>query len=116
MAKEKEKISDGKNRETNGIVGARWLSTRFFSRHWGAILAFVLLVMVYITNRYQCITAMETIQELEKELQIIKSENVRERSLYMSSTREMAMRKLVKEQGLDLEIRNQPPYKLEIKD
>ncbi|MDE7136369.1 MAG: hypothetical protein K2N91_07030 [Muribaculaceae bacterium] len=52
MAKEKEKISAGKNRETNGIVGARWLSTRFFSRHWGAILAFVLLVMVYITNRY----------------------------------------------------------------
>lgn len=116
MAKEKNDTPSDENREANGIVGARWLSTRFFSRHWGAILAFVLLVMVYITNRYQCITAMETIQALERELQVIKSENVRERSLYMSSTREMAMRKLVKEQGLDLEIRNQPPFKLIIKD
>lgn len=45
----------------------RWLSTHFFSRNWGIILALVILVMIYITNRYQCLTAMENIQKLNKE-------------------------------------------------
>lgn len=115
MAEETEnKAKSAKKR--SGIVQAQWLSTKFFSRHWGIILAFVLLVLVYITNRYQCITAMETIQSLEKELQIVRSERVRERSEYMSATREAEMQKLVRQSGLNLEIREQPPFILQVNE
>lgn len=92
----------------------RWLSTRFFSRNWGIILALVILVMIYITNRYQCLTAMENIQRLNKELEVVKSERIRQKSEYMNAIREKTMQKSIREAGLDLTHRDQPPYKLHI--
>ena len=57
-----EKVKKKKGSVISSAVRGRWLSTRFFSRNWGIILALVVLVMIYITNRYQCLTAMENIQ------------------------------------------------------
>lgn len=95
-------------------VRGRWLSTHFFSRNWGIILALVILVMIYITNRYQCLTAMENIQKLNKELEVVKSERIRQKSEYMNSIREKTMQKSIREAGLDLTHRDQPPYRLHI--
>lgn len=95
-------------------VRGRWLSTGFFSRNWGIILALVILVMIYITNRYQCLTAMENIQKLNKELEVVKSERIRQKSIYMNSIREKTMQKSLREAGLDLTHRDQPPYRLKI--
>ncbi|MDE6199436.1 MAG: hypothetical protein K2G06_06300 [Muribaculaceae bacterium] len=95
-------------------VRGRWLSTRFFSRHWGIILALLVLVMIYITNRYQCLTAMENIQKLNKELEVVKSERIRQKSAYMNAIREKTMQQSIREAGLDLTHRDQPPYKLRI--
>lgn len=95
-------------------VRGRWLSTRFFSRNWGIILALVILVMIYITNRYQCLTAMENIQKLNRELEVVKSERIRQKSVYMNAIRERSMQKSLREAGLDLTHRDQPPYKLRI--
>lgn len=95
-------------------VRGRWLSTRFFSRNWGIILALVILVMIYITNRYQCLTAMENIQTLNRELEVVKSERIRQKSVYMNAIRERSMQKSLREAGLDLTHRDQPPYKLRI--
>lgn len=95
-------------------VRGGWLSTRFFSRNWGIILALVILVMIYITNRYQCLTAMENIQKLNKELEVVKSERIRQKSAYMNAIREKTMLKSIRDAGLDLTHRDQPPYKLHI--
>ncbi|MDE6755881.1 MAG: hypothetical protein K2J66_01925 [Muribaculaceae bacterium] len=95
-------------------VRGGWLSTRFFSRNWGIILALVILVMIYITNRYQCLTAMENIQKLNKELEVVKSERIRQKSAYMNAIREKTMLKSIHDAGLDLTHRDQPPYKLHI--
>lgn len=95
-------------------VRGGWLSTRFFSRNWGIILALVILVMIYITNRYQCLTAMENIQKLNKELEVVKSERIRQKSDYMNAIREKTMLKSIHDAGLDLTHRDQPPYKLHI--
>ena len=103
-----------KNSLIGDAVRGRWLSTRFFSRNWGIILALVILVMIYITNRYQCLTAMESIQRLNKELEVVKSERIRQKSVYMNSIREKTMQKNIREAGLDLTHRDQPPYTLHI--
>lgn len=98
------------------MLHARWLSTSFLTRHWGVILATVVLLLIYMTNRYQCVTEMETIQRLEKELQIVKSERIRAKSDYMSSIREESLLNLLHERGINIVVREQPPYTLEMDD
>lgn len=109
-----EKVKKKKGSVISSAVRGRWLSTRFFSRNWCIILALVVLVMIYITNRYQCLTAMENIQKLNKELEVIKSERIRQKSEYMNAIREKTMQKSIREAGLDLTHREQPPFKLKI--
>ena len=109
-----EKVKKKKGSVISSAVRGRWLSTRFFSRNWGIILALVVLVMIYITNRYQCLTAMENIQKLNKELEVIKSERIRQKSEYMNAIREKTMQKSIREAGLDLTHREQPPFNLKI--
>ncbi|MBO5780303.1 MAG: hypothetical protein J6R27_04295 [Muribaculaceae bacterium] len=111
----KQKVSPVKKgvRKVFDVIAGRWLSTNFFGKHWGVILAIVVLIMTYITSRYQCITAMETIKKLEYELQVVKSERIRERSYYMSGIRESAMQERIDNLGLGLQISQTPPYLLE---
>ncbi|MCM1449214.1 MAG: FtsL-like putative cell division protein [Clostridiales bacterium] len=90
----------------------RLISTDFFSRHWITVALLVLMFVWYITNKYECQTSMETIQKLEKELEIVKTERIREQSDYMSRIRESSMRKLVRRNHLDLEVQDTPPFKI----
>ena len=68
--------------------------------------------MVYITNRYQCLTRMEEIRKLEHELEIVQTERIRERSEYMSRIRESSMQELVDTMHLNLRVQDKPPYRL----
>lgn len=94
------------------ILYGRFLSVDFFTRHWKAIALGMLMVMAYITNRYQCLTRMEEIRRLEQQLEVVETERVRERSTYMSRIRESSMQELVDTMHLHLRIQDQPPFKL----
>lgn len=111
---EQPKQKKKKSRGAGSLLHGRWLSTNFLSRHWGLILSFVILLMIYITNRYQCITTIETIDELKTELQVVKSERIRVKSEYMSAIREAAMKERLARLGIRLGVREQPPFLLEI--
>lgn len=99
-------ISDAANRAAYGRV----VSSRFFKKYFFQTTFFVGLVMIYISNRYDCVTGMETITALQTELDIVKTELQNQRSAYMSSTRESSMQKLVEPLGLG--VQECPPYKL----
>ncbi len=71
------------------------------------------MLLVFITNRYQCLTRMEEIRKLEQTLEVIETERIRERSTYMSRIRESSMQELVDTMNLHLKIQDQPPYKLQ---
>jgi len=90
----------------------RLLSTDFFRRHWLPVLGVVAMLMIYITNRYTCQTQMETIQRLERELEVSKTERIRERSTYMSRIRESKMQMMVDSLRLGLTVQEQPPYRI----
>lgn len=90
----------------------RVLSTDFFRRHWLAVLGVVVMLMIYITNRYTCQTQMETIQRLERELEVAKTERIREKSTYMSRIRESKMQHKVDSLGLGLTVQERPPYRI----
>ena len=93
----------------------RVLSTDFFRRHWLPVLGVVAMLMIYITNRYTCQTQMETIQRLERQLEVAKTERIREKSTYMSRIRESRMQQRVDSLRLGLTVQERPPYRLSIK-
>lgn len=93
----------------------RVLSTDFFRRHWLPVLGVVAMLMIYITNRYTCQTQMETIQRLERELEVAKTERIREKSTYMSRIRESKMQQRVDSLHLGITVQERPPYRLSIK-
>ena len=72
----------------------------------------MVMLLVFITNRYQCLTRMEEIRKLEQTLEVVETERIRERSTYMSRIRESSMQELVDTMHLHLKIQDQPPYKL----
>ncbi len=90
----------------------RILSVDFFRRNWLVVLGVVVMLMVYMTNRYTCQTQMEKIQKLEKELEVAKTERVRAKSAYMSRIRESSMQHLVDSLHLGITVQDQPPYRL----
>lgn len=110
MAQAKQKMK--KENILARIFYGKFLSVDFFSRHWKAVALGMLMVMAYITNRYQCLTRMEEIRRLEQQLEVLETERVRERSTYMSRIRESSMQELVDTMHLHLKIQDQPPFKL----
>ena len=63
------------------IIHGRLLSIDFFRHHWLSVMLAVAMVMIYITNRYQCLTRMEHIRALEQELEIVETERIRVKSI-----------------------------------
>ena len=90
----------------------RIISIDFFRRDWWVVLGVVVMLMVYITNRYTCQTQMERIRSLERELEVAKTERVRAKSAYMSKIRESSIQEMVDSLGLGITVQEQPPYRL----
>lgn len=88
------------------------ISSDFFARNWLWILATIIVILVYITNKYNCQTKMEEIRRLDRELEVVKTERVRVRSKYMSRIRESSMHQLVDSLHLNLKTQDRPPFKI----
>lgn len=115
MAKTYNNRRNSRNRKFDFIgmlVRGRLIDAEFFKHNWIVFAAVVLLLLAYITNKYSCQTKMEEEQRLTEELEIIKTERVRMRSLYMGRIRESAMQQLVDSLHLGLSVQERPPYKL----
>lgn len=111
----KESTKDKKTRRKNpvtGVLRGRMLSTDFLRRYKVAIALTMLFALSFIYVRYECLTSMETIQRLEKELEVANTERLREKSRYMSNTRERAMNERLRRAGIKIEVSTRPPYKL----
>ncbi len=88
------------------------MSSNFFKNNKFTIFIVIALLMAYITSKYECMTKMEEIRSLERELAIVKSKSLRERGLYRSSTRESVMQHRIDSIGLPLHKQRTPPFRL----
>ena len=109
-----KKIKDKKKKDSffSRFIQGRWISTTFLSRNAILLLSFLFFLMIYISNKYACQTKMEKILVLQQELEKVKTESVRERSIYMSNTRESAMKAMIDTMSLGLQIQEKPPYNI----
>ena len=88
----------------------RLLSVEFFRRHAWLILIAVVVVLGLIGQRYTNQSKRQQIKRLEAELATVKSEQVACKSAYMSLIRENEMRRLLRENHIDLDYQEQPPF------
>lgn len=107
-----EKPAKKKSSRWLGALHGRVLSLDFLRRHWLLVLAVTSMLMIYITSRYTCQTQMEDIRRLERELEIAKTERIREKSAYMSRIRESQMQHMADSLRLGLQIQDQPPNRI----
>jgi uncharacterized membrane protein (DUF106 family) len=112
----KQKSAKKKLSITARVLYGDVISSEFFSKHWIGIFCLAVLVLIYISTKYQCLTSMETIKKLESELEVAKTERIRERSTYMSRIRESSMQELVDSVMPGLSVQEQPPYQLSNSD
>ena len=103
------------NRTITRLFRGQVVSVDFFARHWLAVLIVIVMLMINISGKYVCQTRMEQINKLNQELEIVKAESVRVRSLYMGRTCESSMQQLVDSMHLGLNVPDCPPFKLDKK-
>lgn len=89
------------------------VSSKFFYKHFAAVVSVVIFALVYISLRFDCVTSMESVAALRRQLEIARTETQRERSMYMSATCESSMQQMVDTLGLGLSVQERPPYSLE---
>lgn len=116
MAKnKKDKQKEAKRKAMDGardLFTGEWLTSVFFGKHKFAILLGVALIVLYISYKYEYQTRMREITTLKSELAKVKSESIRQKSLYRSNIRESEMVRRIQDAGLDLRMQPQPPYQL----
>ena len=88
------------------------ISSDFFARHWLPVVIFVIVMMVYITTKFTYRTNIEKITALERQLEIVENEKDRERSAFMSRTRETSMQQMVDSLHLGLRVQPQPAFRI----
>lgn len=110
----RETVAKAPQRTIRTILTGGVLHSDFFYRHKFKLFVLVILVMFYISTKYQCQTGMETIRKLENRLEVVKTESIRERSLYMSRIRESSMAALADSIRPGLSVQQQPPFVLHL--
>lgn len=112
--KKDKKITGAPARTVRTILRGGVVNSDFFYRHKLKIFLGLVLVMFYISTKYQCQTGMETIQQLQTDLDVVKTETIRQKATYMSRIRESAMSQLADSIRPGLCIQSQPPFQLKL--
>lgn len=88
------------------------ISYEFFFKYWKYVAIIVLVFIVYISSRYEVRNRMDRIIKLKTELANARTEKVKASATYNSLIREQEMRQRLRNANINLQIPDQPPYKI----
>ena len=92
------------------ILGGGILKEDFIIRHTRLIVLVVVMLFIFISNRYTCLLKLRQIDRLQRELRDVKYESLEVSGQLTGSNRLSQIELLVKEKGLDIETAQTPPY------
>ena len=106
--KQEEKNTEKVKKRTSlkNIIGGDILATDFFRRQAGLLFLIMVLIIIYINNRYECQLQLIEIDNLKKELIDIKYDALTERS------RQSRIEEYIATKESDLQTSTNPPYLL----
>lgn len=109
-------IADNSRDALRHVLWGNVVTSDFFWRHKLKIFVALVLIMIYISTKYQCLTSMESIRRLEQELEVVRTERIRAKSDYMSRIRESSMAALADSIHPGLRARTTPPIPISYLD
>lgn len=83
-----------------------------FIRQIPFIIFLAVLALVFIANRYHAEKVFVKTEETRKEIRELRSEKISVQSTLMSRSRQQQVLKRLQEYDSDLEVSNEPPYKI----
>lgn len=92
--------------------GRLFFSYDFFSRYWFYVVLITVLIVAYISMKYDTQNKMNELQRLEIDLNNAKTDCVEASARYNSRIRESQMVDMVDTLHIDLSAPDQPPYRL----
>lgn len=110
-----EKQDKKKKFNVNSILDGSFLNSNFFRKQYKFMSLLVLMLVIYIGNRYTLTRKIAEVDALGKELTELRYEVLIHRSHLMQESRQSHIYQLVEEKGLDLKATAQAPYRLKVK-
>ena len=106
-----------KNNQDNRITflytpGGGILKEDFIVRHTKMIVLVVVLIFIFIGNRYVCMQRLREIDRLQQQLRDVRFEALSISSELTGNSRQSQIELLIEEQGIELEAAKNPPYEL----
>lgn len=96
-----------------GIFGGDVLIENFFNKQFRLIVLIVVLILVFITNRYSMTKKIVLIEDLKKELIDVKYDNQIISAELISKTRPAEIEKMLKERNIELADPVEPAYEIQ---
>lgn len=93
----------------------RFLSLQFFKENFIYIIAVIIMMLMYISNKYTCQSYQQEVINLKRDLENAKTDWVNSSAKYNSMIRESHMKAYVDTMHIDLCAPEQPPYHLNTK-
>lgn len=94
------------------ILGGTVFTEDFFWKNARFFLTVLVILLLYISNRYSCIEKRAKIEKLQWELKDAKFESLTIAAELMSVSREAKVEELVKKNGVEISQTSEPTYKI----
>ncbi len=94
------------------LIRGKKISVDFFIKHKGMVIVITLMPVMYMAAKYDYLLEIDRMRDLEKDLQVVKTERLRVQNLYMSKIRESEITHMVDSLKLGLTIQKNPPFKV----
>ena len=99
-----------KRASLKNIIGGDILATDFFRRQAGLLFLIMVLIIIYINNRYECQLQLIEIDNLKKELIDIKYDALTRSSELMERSRQSRIEEYISTEESHLETATNRPY------
>jgi cell division protein FtsL len=94
------------------ILGGEFLTEEAFRKQLPLIFLIVCLILVFITNRYQCTRKLAEIEDLNRQLKNLKCESQIISTELTVHSRQSQVEELLKVRGIELQPSKSPAYEI----
>lgn len=94
------------------ILGGTVLTEDFFWKNTRFIITVIIVIVLHISNRYTCNEKVSQIEKLQRELKDAKYESLTISAELISLSREAKVQELMNKNGVELEMPQEPIYRL----
>lgn len=97
------------------LQGRSFLTLEFFRRYWPYIVSLTVMVLMYISQKYESQSKLQEIKDKTTQLDNAKTDCVNASAKYNSMIRESQMKAFIDTMHIDLSSPEKPPYILDDK-